>query len=223
MKKDHKFFVKDLDNDLELLTSWISDFEIKLRSYELPRLESHDGSKIPSDFFEKLEGQFSIGTISGSYYNIFSYGNEQIDKIKDALNDLLKEACAYYDIDYSAHTWGLRGWFNRNPADHLKNISPIDNPDNFHDHLDAAGAPNFHGYYAVNAEPSVTIYKINNDSNSIIENVNKNNRAILSEVGHPHGMGNWGSSDPRITIAYDITPISGNQNNYWTILGQATK
>ena len=218
MKKEHRFFTKDLDNDLNSLSSWISDFEAKLISYDLPELKTYDGSEIPKDFFEKLDGQYSIGTVAGAYYNLFSYNSEAINNLRQALVELLKQACNYYDIDYSAHTWGIRGWFNRNPSDHMKNISPIDNPGNFHDHLDAAGAPNFHGYYAVNAEPSVTIYKIGNDNNNIIENVNKNNRAILSEVGHPHGMGNWGSSEPRITIAYDITPITNNNNNYWTIL-----
>jgi hypothetical protein len=218
MKKNHKFFMKDLDNDLDSLNIWISEFESKLIAHDLPKLESYDGSKMPLGFFEKLEQPFSIGTVSGAYYNIFNYGNLEIDKLKSALSNLLKEACAYYEIDYSKYTWGLRGWFNRNPSEELKDISPIDHPDNFHDHLDASGAPNFHGYYAVNAEPSVTIYKINNDNNSIVENINKNNRAILSEVGHPHGMGNWDSLDPRITIAYDITPITDNRNNYWTIL-----
>ena len=60
-----------------------------------------------------------------------------------------------------------------------------------------------HGYYCVNAEPSVTYYNIDK-KDVIFENVNINNRAILSETSHPHMKGKWSEDKPRITIAYDI-------------------
>jgi hypothetical protein len=41
----------------------------------------------------------------------------------------------------------------------------------------------------------------------LVDNVNKNNRAILSETGHPHAMGDWDWEGPRITIAYDVVPL----------------
>jgi hypothetical protein len=31
---------------------------------------------------------------------------------------------------------------------------------------------------------------------------------IVSEMGHPHAMGNWDWEGPRITIAYDIMPLN---------------
>ena len=67
------------------------------------------------------------------------------------------------------------------------------------------GSPVFHGYYCINAEPSKTFYNINR-SGQIFENINKNNRAILSETGHPHGRDDWFEEKPRVTIAYDVTP-----------------
>lgn len=217
MKKPHRFFIKDLDNDLPSLNAWITDLDLKLRSHNLVPL--------PEGIFDELDRlntDFGSGTMALAHYNIFSYDNPSIDILKESLKELLKDACKYYEIDYYAYTWGLHGWFNRNDKSQMADISPIDNPDNFHEHLDGIGAPNFHGYYAVNAEPSVTVYKINKDSDSIIVNVNKNNRAILSEVGHPHGMGNWKGQEPRITIAYDITPITDRDlevnRDYWTIL-----
>ena len=70
------------------------------------------------------------------------------------------------------------------------------------------GAPWFHGYYCVNAEPSSTFYQINGDESNVFENINKNNRAILSETGHPHGRDDWFQEKPRITIAYDISPLT---------------
>jgi hypothetical protein len=36
------------------------------------------------------------------------------------------------------------------------------------------------------------------------ENINKNNRLVVSETGHPHGRDDWYEERPRITIAYDI-------------------
>jgi hypothetical protein len=44
---------------------------------------------------------------------------------------------------------------------------------------------------------------------------------ILSEVGHPHGMGNWRVSDQRITLAYDVAPrayIGDEDAETWTRL-----
>jgi hypothetical protein len=38
-------------------------------------------------------------------------------------------------------------------------------------------------------------------------NINKNNRAILSETGHSHAMADWDWEGPRITIAYDVVPL----------------
>jgi hypothetical protein len=71
---------------------------------------------------------------------------------------------------------------------------------------------NFHGYYCVKAEPSVTHYKINNSTP--FENINKNNRLILSEMGHPHAMADWEWDGPRITVAYDIISLNDlSQNN----------
>jgi hypothetical protein len=40
----------------------------------------------------------------------------------------------------------------------------------------------------------------------------------LSETGHPHGIGPWLSDSPRITIAYDISPLrvmSGDKEQHW--------
>ena len=38
-------------------------------------------------------------------------------------------------------------------------------------------------------------------------NINKNNRAILSEMGHPHSQADWEWEGKRITVAYDIVPL----------------
>ena len=99
-------------------------------------------------------------------------------------------------------------WFNINNAE----VGKL----NWHDH-GGPFAPHFHGYYCVNAEPSITHYKLFNDDNQIVDNVNKNNRLIVSEMGHPHAMGDWQWSGPRITVAYDIEPLESLISNNMTV------
>jgi hypothetical protein len=89
----------------------------------------------------------------------------------------------------------VQGWFNIN----YNHVGKLD----WHEH-GGNGAPHFHGYYCVKAEPSVTHYRVFDEE---IQNINKNNRAILSETGHPHAMGDWDWEGPRITIAYDVIPL----------------
>jgi hypothetical protein len=89
----------------------------------------------------------------------------------------------------------IQGWFNVNESGNGKL--------NWHEH-GGPGAPDFHGYYCVSAEPSSTHYIVFDQE---VENINKDNRAILSEMGHPHAMGNWDWQGKRITVAYDVTPL----------------
>jgi hypothetical protein len=58
----------------------------------------------------------------------------------------------------------------------------------------------------VSAEPSETHYIVTNQEKKI--NHNKNNNAILSEMGHPHAMADWNWEGPRITVAYDVLPMA---------------
>ena len=39
----------------------------------------------------------------------------------------------------------------------------------------------------------------------------------ISEMGHPHAMGDWEWSGSRITLAYDIEPLDALINNDLTI------
>jgi hypothetical protein len=108
---------------------------------------------------------------------------------------MVREACEYYGIDFESQQFMMQGWFNINHSGNGK----LD----WHEH-GGRGAPHFHGYYCVSAEPSQTHYLTFEEFKI---NENKNNRAILSEMGHPHAMGNWNWDGPRITVAYDVQPL----------------
>lgn len=160
---------------------------------------------ITKEMANKFSTAESAMTILGSHYNIFTWDNEAIKNLKHALADTIKEACEYYGIDYDSSEYMINGWFNLDLGSKYGN-NPY-NPNNtsgFHDHMDGKGAPVFHGYYCVNAEPSSTHYLINREKP--FENINKNNRLVVSETGHPHSIGNWDWDGYRITIAYDISP-----------------
>lgn len=210
MKKTHKFFDTYVENNLESLFEYLVQLNKKMIENNI--------LNIPNDLFLKHKDNPGVATIFGiDHYNIFTFTHPGIHKLYKSLSNLTKEACAYYDIDFEKEQYFIHGWFNldyKTLKSEFDNggVNPIKNPHHFHDHSGGMGAPWFHGYYCVNAEPSSTFYKIDSNDNNIFENINKNDRAILSETGHPHGRDDWFEDKPRITIAYDISPAKNMLN-----------
>lgn len=197
MKPEHKFFDKILENDLNNLY----DYLVK----KAEDLVNGIGIIAPKEDLQNATISNGATTQLGKYYNIFTWENESIKNLQKALAETIKEACEYYNIDYASSNYMINGWFNLDVGSKYGN-TPYDpeHTERFHDHMDGKGAPVFHGYYCVNAEPSSTHYLINRAIP--FENINKNNRLIVSETGHPHSIGNWDWDGYRITIAYDISP-----------------
>jgi hypothetical protein len=194
MTKPHKFFERYLDNDLTELTK-----ELTTR-YELIQQAKVAGvTELKPN--EAWMSSGSVSTMKWREYNVFQFHIEGIRNLYSAISETMKEACEYYDLDFYAEKYMIQGWFNINTAKGGKL--------NWHDHSAPGNfAPLFHGYYCVNAEPSETHYKLFNNANQTVVNVNKNNRMIISEMGHPHAMGDWQWDGPRITVAYDIMPFA---------------
>jgi hypothetical protein len=195
MLKEHKFFDRFLQNDLVSLSKFLQE---KMHGFEngtIPNVTKED--------FDSLDNR-SPATNLGPKYNIFQFHDESIFNIYRAVSEMTKEACEYYGVNFNDQYYMIQGWFN---FDKYEKPDPL--PDDFlHDHLGGEGAPDFHGYYCVNAEPSNTYYKIGGIDGVRFTNVNRNNRAVLSETGHPHGIQSWTQHHFRITIAYDVTPLS---------------
>lgn len=204
-KPQHKFFDRILDNNLQ-----------ELSKYLIEKKEDIYAGKVPNIGIDTAIPINSVHNL-GDKYNIFQFHNESILKLFKSLRDMTIEACGYYGIDFESQQYMVQGWFN---TDGLKNPE-LDKDSHYHDHLGGTGIPNFHGYYCVDAEPSSTFYKIGGHQGNTFENINKNNRAILSETGHPHGIGIWNKETPRLTIAYDISPLksmSGDLEQHWVPL-----
>jgi hypothetical protein len=207
MTKQHKFFERYLDNDLDSLFIYLTDIQEKMLSENIFNIDKQKLEK-----FTKINGP---STQLGNEYNIFNLDHPAINALKTNLKDAVKEACDYYEINFDEQNYMVHGWFNLDYATtDNQSISPMTNEASFHDHMGGEGAPVFHGYYCVNAEPSVTYYKIDNKED-IFRNNNKNNRLILSETGHPHGRDDWFDEKPRITIAYDIHPSTIDSVDDW--------
>lgn len=191
----HKFFERFLDNDLDKLSLELQDRYRKIQNAEVLGVS-------PLSDQEYWKSSNSVSTMKWREYNVFQFHIDGIRELYTSISDMVKEACEYYNIDFKSQNFMLQGWFNINEANNGK----LD----WHDH-GPLGAPNFHGYYCVSAEPSVTHY-ITFDEKK--DNVNKNNRAVLSEMGHPHAMGDWSWNGPRITVAYDVVPLKDIQQDF---------
>lgn len=200
IKPTHRFFERQLDNDLEDLYSFLDK---KLDDILISNIFD-----IPAEELSKFNRINGAPTQLGQYYNIFTFDHPGIKSLHQAISSMMNEAKEYYGLNEDIKFY-LSGWFNLDYKTENVNygVSPIRDPKFFHDHMNGEGSPVFHGYYCVNAEPSITYYDIDKSGN-IFENINKNNRAILSETGHPHGRDDWFEDKPRVTIAYDVTPYS---------------
>jgi hypothetical protein len=213
MKPPHKFFEVIMENDLAKLLNFLIIKQGQILSGEIPGF--------PKDKLEKYDKFNGPTTQLGDYYNIFDkeyFGDDALRDLHRELRGAVKKACEYYGIDYDSQQYIIHGWYNLDyKSGDTGGVSPLNHEENFHDHMAGEGAPFFHGYYCVNAEPSSTWYKINGID--LFENVNKNNRAIVSETGHPHGRDDWYDEVPRVTIAYDIKPSVGEDiPENWIIL-----
>lgn len=211
-KKPHKFFDAYLNNDLDELNKFLLEKKYELFLGQVPGVGQEQIARAGQDYLLSKNPQRL-----DMFYNIFQFSNNSIYELYKALRQLTKEACEYYEIDYDDQKFMIHGWFN---VDSKKDFDKETSA--YHDHSGGKGAPYFHGYYCVNAEPSSTFYNIGRQSP--FENVNKNNRAILSETGHPHAIGGFDFGSERITIAYDITPLSlimggGHEEQIWIPLG----
>jgi hypothetical protein len=201
-KQPHKFFERFLNNDLNYLGKELDDRYLKIQNAEVLGVSELKDNEI-------WKQSNSVSTMKWREYNVFQFHIPSIHNLFRAVSDMTKEACAYYDIDFDKQQYMAQGWFNINYTKKGK----LD----WHDH-GPWGAPHFHGYYCVNAEPSVTYYKVFDKE---VVNNNINNRAILSEMGHPHAQADWDWEGPRITVAYDVIPLEGliqngmHQEQHW--------
>jgi hypothetical protein len=199
-KKPQKFFYRDLNIDLNEATEILKMEYGRIERQEMFGIKEHSDEK---DIFTYSK---SLSTHKSREYNAFQMYYPFMHELYSAVVDMTREACEYYEIDYNSEQWLCQSWFNINSTEKGGKLE-------WHDHIDPQyKVPAFHGYFAVNAEPSNTHYDVNNTE---VINNNKNNRAILSLMGFPHAMGPWNWDGDRITIAYDVLPLKILDQRYF--------
>lgn len=197
-KYPHKFFYRDLQLNLNKTSAILKLEYDRIKNAEMHGVKPFDNINPENEIFKDSR---SISTIKSREYNAFQMYYPFMHDLYSSVVDMVREACIYYDVDYNSQRWICQSWFNINKKE---NGGRLD----FHDHIvdhHIGRYVAFHGYYCVNAEPSITTYKIGNE---VKQNINKNNRAILSAVGFPHAQEPWDWDEERITIAYDVVPLT---------------
>jgi hypothetical protein len=192
MKQPHKFFKTNIENDLLK----ISDFAKEVNS----NIKLNTGYDMENAWkISKEDTTKNVAMDSWHLaYNIFDCNNEEIKKIQNGVKNMIIEACEYYGIDAKEQEYMIKGHLNYYAGPKKINWDDVPWDNHGEDPLE------FHGYYCVNAEPSITYYKVNE---KIVENENKNNVALLSQNGYHHAVGDWLSEDVRITIGYNVFPF----------------
>lgn len=193
LDKPHKFFegYPDIDNDALQKYLYNKFFNIKSMAIDKKLWDANEelehGYKYDPGYFMH-------------HYNVFQFDYPDLRKLLDSLRKMVIEACEYYEIDIEKQNYHIHSWFNYFDSSRYVGKSIEELP--WHDHGDEKNQ--FHGYYAVKAEPSITHYKINGE---YFANENINGRAIISESSRPHAFAEWNRDEHRITIAYDIFPL----------------
>ena len=112
--REHKFFERHLDNDLDNLSEFLSE------KYKLINEASLRGvNGIGEDDKYWMESG-SLSTVKWREYNVFQLYHPAIHNLYNALSDTVKEACEYYGLDFYSERYYVQGWFNINHSNTIK-------------------------------------------------------------------------------------------------------
>jgi hypothetical protein len=159
---------------------FISDFVKKTYTYR--------SSKEQYEYHNTVFGK-SLTSVLWEEYNVFNFKqpllNNLLKKIKKLFIDTYKPTTTYF----------ISAWINI----HKKNTHL-----QWHSHWEEG---TFHGYFSLQAEPSTTSYKFD-DEEDIYVHTNKNGLLLINRSeGNEHCVSNWNENFDRITVAFDIIPF----------------
>lgn len=183
----------NLDLDLVNIRQECLQINQMIQNFEEPEkdLIKHYGSK---------------STALYNYYNIFTSLSPYIRTLYDELQHQFKK------IKNSSEPYAMQGWLN--VFEKGQNI-------NWHKHWESEWKA-WHGFYCVDVEkePSHTEYNLPFMENTV-KIQSKNNLLVIGKSDNDeHRSSVWNQETPRITIAFDILPMSSinkldNFLNHW--------
>lgn len=136
-------------------------------------------------------GKGSITTKLWEYYNIFNFKQPR-------LNILFEKLKNFFIQSYSPNTnYYISSWINIHKKTEFLN---------WHGHWEPE-LNTYHGYFALQSEPSTTTYKFPNEEDLYIH-TNKNGLLLINKSdGDKHCVSEWNEDYDRLSIAFDIVPI----------------
>lgn len=195
--KPHKFFEREIFANGKGIREFADIFYQYIK-------EKHPSASKALNYKEDADGSAMMDLILSE--NVLGqYSPLAFDLLK-VIKELVIEACEYYEIDFEKERYYLHSWLNYAKGPRVVHDDQIK--------LDDHGwrPKHFHGYYAINAEPSTTFYELDEPyeghPSGYYPLENKNGRVLLSINGYQHGVGSWPKEEPRITLAYNIMPLS---------------
>lgn len=200
--KDHKFFERTLRPNESPVKEFADEWYQYLKN-------KHPGMGKALNYLEDTDGSAMMEFILSE--NVLGHYHPIANEILSEVRELTIEACEYYGIDYKKEKYYIHAWLNYAKGPRIVHDDQIK--------LDDHGwnPKHFHGYYAINAEPSITFYELDEEykehPSGLYPLENKNGRVLLSLNGYQHGVGTWPKDEFRITLAYNIMPLSDVPRN----------
>lgn len=200
--KPHKFFESMLRPNEESVREFAQEW------YEYLKNKRPEMGKA-LNYLEDVDGSAMMEFILSE--NVLGHYHPIANDILGEIRKLTIDACNYYEIDYIKEKYYIHAWLNyaKGPREVFDDQIKLD------DH--GWNPKHLHGYYAINAEPSITFYELDEryegHPSGLYPLENKNGRVLLSMNGYQHGVGSWLKAEPRITLAYNIMPLSDVPTN----------
>lgn len=189
--KPHKFFTGEIYRNDPGLRNFIEETWKYLKS--TTDQITGDAIEYKKDNAEKMQA-------FQKSYNFLNFMDTRMHDVMLLVKNLVIEACDYYEIDYAKEKYYMSAWINYTKGPKVVTPGQIAYDDHGSDPTE------FHGYYAIDAEPNSTVYKLDHDV--LFAHENKNGKILLSLNGYHHGVDTWPFDKPRITIAFNIVPLS---------------
>lgn len=192
LNSKYNFLHRETDVDLDKLVHFVNTISFELKTQfansGILREKTEDGHPIkynPIDYWDN--------------YNIFTYQNEQLYDLLQYIKSMTQEMCQRLNLDYDEQKYHVHGWINRYTGE-LNDLEKDRLP--WHNH--GPESDHFHGVFAVDAEPSVTHYRIDGKEMDLEQ---KNGQVVLL-TNYEHTHGHWYKEKPRITLAFNVKPVN---------------
>ena len=142
--------------------------------------------------------------VHAKFYNLFFYKSDYVYFLYKNIQEMVIEYSEKNNIDYKKEAYHIHGFFSYTKKEQVK--------ESWHDH--GAGENHLHGFIPIDAEPSHTLYKIDDKDISLIA---KNGRIVVGKNTMHSRAEDWNEDRRRISVAFNIKPYKTMPDNEFYI------